>query len=385
MEERYPARGSASGMMGTMRDPLAPLLADGVIDEIVGRLKSGKEAEVWLVRHAGEILAAKVYKDRDTRSFRNNAAYTEGRRVRDTRTQRAIARGSRFGRAADEDAWKAREADALHALHAGGVRVPRPHLFYEGVLLMELVLDDRGHPAPRLIDAPVPQAAAAELYRDLRRQIVAMLCCDLVHADLSPYNVLLGRAGPVLIDFPQVVGAAHNNQAERFLRRDVENLRQFLAQRDPALRAAAGDAHEIWRAYARRELTPDFVPPERAAGVGMPSSGRGARPPGAPGGGARHPHAAAAGKGPPHARGATRAQAAAHPGRHRGQPRREQRPFEVIRIVRGVAPAQGDAPAPHPRKHAGQAHGQAGPPIGSPPPQGPGHRRGGRRHRRRRR
>lgn len=334
-----------------MRDPLAPLLVDGVIDEIVGRLKTGKEAEVWLVRHAGELLVAKVYKDREARSFRNNAAYTEGRRVRDTRTQRAIARGSRFGRAANESAWKTREADVLHTLHAAGVRVPKPNVFYEGVLVMELIVDGSGHPAPRLIDAPVPHGAAAALYRDLRHQIVAMLCCDLVHADLSPYNVLLGRAGPVLIDFPQVVGAAHNNQAERFLRRDLENLRLFFAQHDRALHAAAGDAAAIWRAYTRRELTPDFVPPERGPAAAP-------RPPASAGHAARH-----------------------RPGRHAGQPRRGERPPEVIRVVHGAPPRPAEAPVPHASRHQRPAPVHVSATTGSPPPHGPRHRRRGRRRR----
>jgi len=246
-----------------MHDPLGTLHADGVIEEVCARLKSGKEADLWLVRHGGEIVAAKIYKDRQARSFRNNAAYKEGRQVRDTRTQRAMLRGSRFGHAAAEEAWKSREADALHALHAAGVRVPRPVLFYEGVLLMELVVDAHGRPAPRLVDAHVTRDAAAALYADLRGQVVRMLTCDLIHGDLSPFNVLLGREGPVVIDFPQVVGAAHNNQAESFLQRDLQNLHRFFAGIDPALRTAAGDAREIWRAYVRRELTPEFVPSGR--------------------------------------------------------------------------------------------------------------------------
>jgi RIO kinase 1 len=129
-----------------MHDPLAPLLADGVIDEILTRLKSGKEADLWLVRHRGEVVAAKVYKERKARSFKNDSAYKEGRQVRNSRTQRAMDKGSRFGQAAAEEAWKSKEADALHALHAAGVRVPKPVIFYEGVLLMELVLDPEGHP-----------------------------------------------------------------------------------------------------------------------------------------------------------------------------------------------------------------------------------------------
>jgi RIO kinase 1 len=247
-----------------MNDPLAPLLADGVVEEVCARLKSGKEADLWLVRHGGEIVAAKVYKAREARSFRNNAGYREGRQVRDTRTQRAMDRGSRFGQAAAEEAWKAKEADALYALHAAGVRVPRPVMFYEGVLLMELVVDSHGHPAPRLVDASVAREQAAALYADLRGQMVRMLSCDLIHGDLSPYNVLAGWNGPVVIDFPQVVGAAHNSQAESFFQRDLENLRRFFAGIDPALGAAVNDGREIWRAYVRRELSPDFVPTGRA-------------------------------------------------------------------------------------------------------------------------
>jgi RIO kinase 1 len=243
-----------------MHDFLAPLLADGIIDEVLGRLKSGKEADLWLVRHGGEIVAAKVYKPRLTRSFKNDAAYREGRQVRNTRTQRAMDRGTRFGQAAAEEAWKSKEADALYALHAAGVRVPEPVLFHEGVLLMEVVVDGTGSPAPRLVDAYVPREQAAALYADLRLQAVRMLTCDFIHGDLSPFNVLMGSQGPVVIDFPQVIGAAHNSQAERFFERDLENIRRHFAALDPSLHASSGDGREIWRAYARRELTPDFVP-----------------------------------------------------------------------------------------------------------------------------
>ena len=254
-----------------MVNPLEPLLADGVIDEVISRLKSGKEADLWLVRHGQEVVAAKVYKARQARSFKNNAAYLEGRRIRNTRTQRAMDRGSRFGQAAAEEAWKTKEADALHALHAAGVRVPRPVLFYEGVLLMEVVVNAAGHPAPRLVDAEVTREQAAGMYALLRSQVVRMLCCDLVHGDLSPYNVLLGWDGPVIIDFPQVVGAAHNSQAEGFFFRDLANLRHHFEAIDPELRALAGDGREIWRAYTRRELTPDFVPPPPRPGAPVPA------------------------------------------------------------------------------------------------------------------
>ncbi|HEY6912440.1 MAG TPA: RIO1 family regulatory kinase/ATPase [Myxococcales bacterium] len=244
---------------------LEQLVEDGVIDEALGRLKSGKEADVWLVRHGDQLLCAKVYKDRSFRSFRNNAGYKEGRAVRNTRTQRAMDRGSRFGQAAAEEAWRSAESDALHKLHAQGVRVPEPVLFYQGILVMRLVLDAQGNPAPRLVDAQVTREQAGALYGDLLREAVKMLCADLIHGDLSPYNVLLGAEGPVIIDFPQVISAAHNGAAQAFFRRDIENLRAFFARLEPALHARAGDADEIWRAWTRRELTPDFVPRGRTA------------------------------------------------------------------------------------------------------------------------
>lgn len=256
-----------------MAEPLALLLDDGVIDEIYARLKSGKEADIYLVRHAGEVVAAKVYKERNARNFKNNAAYKEGRRVRNTRTQRAMDKGSRFGQAAAEEAWKAKESEALHKLHAAGVRVPRPVMFYEGVLLMETILDANGRPAPRLIEADIPREKAAEWYADLRSQVVRMLTCDLVHGDLSPYNVLLAWNGPTVIDFPQVIGAAHNSQAERFFERDLDTIQRFFASLDPALAAHAGDSREIWRAFVRRELTPDFVPTGKGGGH-APAQGR---------------------------------------------------------------------------------------------------------------
>ncbi len=243
-----------------MNDNLELLLVDGIVDEIVSRLKSGKEADVWLVRHGGELIAAKLYKERATRSFKNNAGYTEGRRSRNSRTQRAIDKGSRFGQQAAEDAWKSAEADSLYKLHAAGVRVPTPVMFYEGVLLMELILGADGQTAPRLIDVSFTAAEAGALYADLRSQIVKMLCCDLIHGDLSPYNVLHAASGPTIIDFPQTVAAAANSQAAFYFRRDFENIRQFLAGFDRSLLGRAGDVREIWRTYERRELTPDFEP-----------------------------------------------------------------------------------------------------------------------------
>ncbi len=244
-----------------MNDPLDVLLEDGVIDEVLGRLKSGKEATISLVRRGDAVLAAKVYKDQATRSFKSNAEYKEGRKVRNSRTQRAIERGGRFGADAAEEAWKSAEADALYKLVGTGVRVPRPVMFYEGVLLMELVVGDDGRPAPRLIDVALDPGAALRIFADLVAQIIALLCKDLVHGDLSPYNILAAAAGPTIIDFPQVVSAAHNTRAEFFFLRDFDNVVRYTAGFDPAILAHRNDGRAIWRAYVARELTEDFVPP----------------------------------------------------------------------------------------------------------------------------
>ncbi len=240
---------------------LERLLEEGVIDEVLGRIKSGKEADISMVRRGEAILAAKVYKDRATRSFKNNADYKEGRKVRNTRTQRAIDTGGKFGRDSAEDAWKSAEADALYKLVGSGVRVPVPVMFYEGVLLMELVLDENGDTAPRLIDVAVEPAAAMGIYADLVAQIISMLCCDLIHGDLSPYNILAGAEGPTIIDFPQVVSAVHSSRAEFFFLRDFDNVVRFVSSFDPTLAIHRADGRAIWRAYVGRELTPQFVPP----------------------------------------------------------------------------------------------------------------------------
>ncbi len=240
--------------------PLDVLLLDGVIDEVVGRLNSGKEADIYLVQHRGRIVAAKVYRDRQQRSFKNNADYKEGRGVRNSRTQRAIDSGSRYGRQVSEDEWGTTEARALHLLEAHGVRVPVPVMSYEGVLLMELVVDAEGHPAPRLVEMSYDPAAARAAYVDLRGQIVRMLCAEIVHGDLSPYNILAAAGGPTIIDFPQIVSAAHNSRAEFFFLRDYQNVHQFLAAADRSLASSYDDGRQIWNAYRRRELTPEFVP-----------------------------------------------------------------------------------------------------------------------------
>jgi RIO kinase 1 len=241
-----------------MRVPgrLEPLLDQGVIDEVLRPLMSGKEAEVYLVTSYGEECVAKVYKNAQFRSFQHRAEYIEGRRVRNTREQRAMDKGSRHGRAKTEEAWRSAEADAIFQLHAAGVRVPEPYDFIEGVLVMELVKDEHGEPAPRLVDRRFSAEEATEVFNVVLREVVKMLCAGIVHADLSDFNILMGTDGPVLIDFPQSVDPAHNRSARTLLLRDLKNLTSFLGRFAPKLRHTRYGP-EMWDLYERSQLQPD--------------------------------------------------------------------------------------------------------------------------------
>src|ERR1700692_3607855 len=147
---------------------LQPLVDEGVIDSVVRQLMSGKEAMVFVVRCGHERLCAKVYKEADKRSFRQAVDYTENRKTKNTRQARAMAKGTRFGRKAQEAAWQNAEVDALYRLAAAGVRVPKPYNFHEGVLLMELVTDEHGEAAPRLNDI----ALSADEARDFHQRLI---------------------------------------------------------------------------------------------------------------------------------------------------------------------------------------------------------------------
>ena len=244
--------------MTAMKVPkrLQPLLEDGLIDTVVRQLMSGKEAMVFVVRRGEETLCAKVYKEADKRSFRQAVDYTENRKTKNSRQARAMAKGTRYGRAAQEQAWQSAEVDALYRLAAAGVRVPRPINFHEGVLLMELVAAADGDAAPRLNDLDFTAEEARTLHRHLVREVVRMLCAGVVHGDLSEYNILLGADGPVIIDLPQAVDAAGNNHAQRMLERDVANLRHFFGRYAPDL-LASDYGGEIWSLYESGALEPE--------------------------------------------------------------------------------------------------------------------------------
>lgn len=235
---------------------LQALIDDGVIDEVLRPLKSGKEAEVYVVRSGDDVRCAKVYKDMAQRSFQQRVQYQEGRKVRGSREARAIGKASKYGRKQQEVAWKNTEVDALYQLRAAGVRVPEPYGYFHGVLVMELVTDAEGFSAPRLGEVELHAERAREYHRVLVRQVVLMLCCGLIHGDLSPYNVLVGPDGPVVIDFPQVVSAAGNNAARTMLLRDVNNLTAHLGRSAPEL-LETWYGEEMWALFEAGELRPD--------------------------------------------------------------------------------------------------------------------------------
>jgi RIO kinase 1 len=251
---RLSQRNDANGMK--IPKGLQPLVDDGMVDTVVRKLKSGKEASVYIVSCGGEIRCAKVYKEAEQRGFRQLARYQEGRKTRNSRDARALGRRGSHGRRVQEAEWKNAEVEALYCLAGAGVRVPAPYLVHEGVLLMELVCDAAGDPAPRLNEVAFTAEQALEWHGFMMRQIVRMLSAGLIHGDLSEFNVLLDANGPVIIDLPQAVHAASNNNSFAMLERDVNNMREVFGRAAPDL-LETEYAREIWKIYESGELTPD--------------------------------------------------------------------------------------------------------------------------------
>jgi len=235
---------------------IQPLVEDGLIDDVISQLMSGKEATVFVVRCGSEIRCAKVYKEANKRSFKKASQYQEGRKVRNSRRQRAMEKGSKFGRNEQESSWQTAEVDALHRLADAGVRVPKPYCCVDGVLLMELVTDEDGDVAPRLGDVEMSAEIALADHAAVMQDITRMLCAGIVHGDLSEFNVLVDEIGPVIIDLPQAVDAAGNNHAEMMLSRDVNKITDYYALYAPELKNSQY-AKEIWALYESGELQPD--------------------------------------------------------------------------------------------------------------------------------
>lgn len=253
---------------------IQPLLKDGLVDEVIRSLMSGKEAQVYLVRCGQEVRCAKVYKDVADRSFKNSVQYQEGRKVRNSRRQRAIEKRSKYGRDQQEVVWQSAELDALNLLANAGVRVPKAYGCSDGVLLMELITDADGDPAPRLNDIDMSAEQAVKDHTTVMNFVLRMLCVGLVHGDLSEFNVLQDEEGPVIIDLPQAVNAGGNMNAKSMLQRDVGNITQYYAQFAPEL-ADTHYAEEIWELHEKGELKPDlkltgkFEFPEEEADVDL--------------------------------------------------------------------------------------------------------------------
>ncbi len=237
------------------QERLEVLLEQGAIQEVLRPLMSGKEAEVYLVVSDDEIRVAKIYKTANNRSFKHRAEYTEGRKVRNSRSQRAMSSRSRFGREQEEAAWRNAEVDVIYRLSAAGVRVPEPYVFIDGVLVMELIQDFDGGPAPRLCDVELSPDEAMYVFKTLLKDVQRMLCAGVVHGDLSDFNVLMSPEGPVIIDFPQAVDPAHNRNAKKLLIRDVKNLTSFLSRWAPSLKKTRY-AEEMWALYEKNDLDP---------------------------------------------------------------------------------------------------------------------------------
>ena len=232
---------------------LEPLLEEGLIDSVICQLMSGKEAMVYMVRSGQHALCAKVYKESNKRNFHHIASYTEGRRIKNSRRARAVEKGSHYGRIAREEGWQNTEVDMLCRLGMAGIRVPKFYSFFSGVLLMELITDAEGNVAPRLNDLPLSPKQARAYHKTLINHVVQMLCMGIVHGDLSPYNVLVDSQGPVIIDLPQAVNAAGNQQARMMIKRDIDNLTSFFSRFAPDL-AQSDYASEIWSYYQRGKL-----------------------------------------------------------------------------------------------------------------------------------
>ena len=235
---------------------LQPLLEDGLIDEVISQLMSGKEAQVFVVRCGAQVRCAKVYKESSKRSFKQAVQYQEGRKVKNSRSARAMGKRSRYGQQEAEQAWLNAEVDALRRLSAAGVRVPATYGFVDGVLLMDMISDEEGFPAPRLNDVTMSAEQARDFHGRLIADVVKMLCAGLIHGDLSEFNVLVSASGPVIIDLPQAVNASGNNSAAAMLLRDVENMANYFGRFAPELRRTEF-GREIWSLYEKGQLRPD--------------------------------------------------------------------------------------------------------------------------------
>jgi RIO kinase 1 len=237
----------------TLLDALDPFVADGLVDDVLYPIKSGKEAIVYCCRAGRQLeadfVAAKIYKPKAFRSFRDDAVYREGRVILDRRARRAAAKRTDFGKQVQSALWTNHEWDVLKTLHAAGADVPKPIARSAGGILLEFVGDADGA-APVLRELELAPAEAEPILDRLLDNIQLWLACDIVHGDLSAYNVLMHDGSPVVIDFPQACDPRFNANAFRLLLRDIENLARFFA-RLGIHRDASRLAERYWSAWER--------------------------------------------------------------------------------------------------------------------------------------
>jgi RIO kinase 1 len=210
------------------------LFDEGLITDIEMQLKSGKEATVYLCRANpvttdAQQLVAKVFRPKRTRSFKEDARYKSGRVITNARTRRAVHKKTRFGQEFEDAWWINREHEILEHLHSVGADVPRPVRGSAFGILMEYIGDEDG-PAPQLRDVDLNASEARDVYERVMWNVELFLRNDLVHADLSPFNILYREGRATIIDFPQAVDARTNRNSYELLRRDVENVTKHFAR-----------------------------------------------------------------------------------------------------------------------------------------------------------
>lgn len=210
----------------------------GAVDTELGMLKTGKEADVFLVRRAvpaggpSSMLAAKRYRDGDHRLFHRDAGYLEGRRVRRSREMRAMSNRTSFGKELIAGQWAQAEFDALARLWQLGVAVPYPVQLAGTELMLEFIGDwETGEAAPRLAQTRPGPELLADLWRQLLDALSMLARAQIAHGDLSPYNTLVHAGRLVIIDLPQVVDLVANPRGREFLARDVRNVASWFAAR----------------------------------------------------------------------------------------------------------------------------------------------------------
>lgn len=234
---------------------LAEFIADEVVDEVVGLVKPGKEAVVYLARKNGSpprLYAAKIYKDVIHRSFRDDATYRAGTVILDERERRAYEGRTRLGRAMRFSMWMSRECAALQTLGRAGADVPGFVGASGNAVLMEYIGDEEG-PAPLLRDADLAPADATRAFEQIVSNLELFIECNLVHGDLSPFNILWWRGRATIIDFPQASDLRENPNAPELLVRDVRNVCDFFARR--GVRASPREVvrrlRDVWPRWVR--------------------------------------------------------------------------------------------------------------------------------------